>query len=82
VSGSLNADELAQQIKAGNGKVQLKTLAGGTLTAQQASNGQIQLTDEKGGTATVEAEGNRQSNGIVYSINSVLMTKSGAGAFR
>ena len=82
VNGALTTDELTRQIKAGNGKVQLKTLAGGSLTAQLGANGQIQLTDEKGGTAAVEGSGNRQLNGVVYEINSVLMPKSGSGSFR
>ena len=82
VNGSLSADELTRRIKAGNGKAQLKTLAGGTLTAQLGTNGQIQLTDEKGGTATVEGTDNRQVNGVVYGINSVLMPKAGSGSFR
>ncbi|GAB4030366.1 fasciclin domain-containing protein [Spirosoma jeollabukense] len=82
VNGALTADELTRQIKAGNGKAQLKTLAGGSLTAQLGANGQLQLTDEKGGMATIEGADNRQANGVVHGINSVLMPKSGSGSFR
>lgn len=82
VNGALNTDELTRQIKAGNGKAKLKTLAGGALTAQLNANGQIQLTDEKGGSAMVEGAGNPQANGVVYGINSVLMPTSGSGSLR
>ncbi|AKD54928.1 fasciclin domain-containing protein [Spirosoma radiotolerans] len=81
VSGMLSTDELSKQVKAGNGKAQLKTLSGATLTIQE-SNGHLTLTDEQGNTATVDGMDNRQSNGVVYGITSVLMPKSGVDAFR
>ena len=81
VNGSLTADELSRQIKAGNGKAQLKTLSGATLTVQE-TNGRVTLTDEWGGTATIEAPASSQSNGVVYGINGVLMPKAGVDAFR
>jgi len=81
VSGTLSTDELSKQVKAGNGKAQLKTLSGATLTVQE-SNGHLTLTDEQGKTATVDGMDNRQSNGVVYGINSVLTPKSGMDAFR
>ncbi len=81
VNGSVSADALAQQIKAGNGKAKLTTLSGATLTASQ-SNGRITLTDEQGGTATVDAPDNRQMNGVVHGITGVLMPKTGMEAFR
>ena len=81
VNGSLSADALSQQIKAGNGKAKLTTLSGATLTASE-SNGRITLTDEQGGTATVDAPDNRQMNGVVHGITGVLMPKTGMEAFR
>ncbi|GAB3781574.1 hypothetical protein GCM10028818_35940 [Spirosoma horti] len=81
VSGTLSTDELSKQIKAGNGKAQLKTLAGASLTVQE-SNGHMTLTDEQGHTATIDGMDNRQSNGVVYGITNVLMPKSGVDAFR
>ncbi|MFD2933474.1 fasciclin domain-containing protein [Spirosoma flavum] len=81
VNGSLTSDDLARQIKAGNGKAKLKTLSGTTLTIQE-SNGRMTLTDEQGGTSTIEGADNRQSNGIVYGISNVLMPKTGVDAFR
>ncbi len=81
VNGSLSSSELAQQIKAGNGKAQVKTLSGTTLTIQESS-GRMTLTDEQGHTATIEAPDNRQANGVVYGISNVLMPKTGMDAFR
>lgn len=82
VSGALNKDELTRQIKAGNGKAQLKTMAGNTLTAQLGSNGHITLTDEQGNTAQVDGNSFQQANGVVYEINAVLMPGSGIDAFK
>lgn len=81
VSGSVSADALAQQIKAGNGKAKLTTLSGAVLTASE-SNGRITLTDEQGGTATVDSPDNRQMNGVVHGVTGVLMPKTGMEAFR
>ncbi|WP_461127765.1 fasciclin domain-containing protein [Spirosoma aerophilum] len=81
VSGSMTPSALSSQIKAGNGKASLKTLAGSTLMLQE-SNGQLTVTDEQGNKATIDGTENAQSNGVVYSINSVLMPKTGVDAFR
>ncbi|WP_332369289.1 fasciclin domain-containing protein [Spirosoma telluris] len=48
LAGSLTKEDLVRQIKAGNGKAQLKTVAGGLLTASLGDGGQIVLTDEQG----------------------------------
>lgn len=82
MQGSVDVSKLSQQIKAGNGKARLTTLAGSTLTVQMGTNGRVTLTDEQGGTATVESADNRQSNGVVHGIDAVLMPKAGASAFR
>ena len=54
VAGNLDATAVLAAIKAGKGKVTLKTVSGGSLTAS-LKNGKVILTDEKGGTATVTA---------------------------
>ena len=83
VSGNLNADEMTRQLRAGNGKARLTTLAGGTLTAQSDSSGKIMLMDEQGNKVNVNAkEGHSQQNGMVYEIDTVLMPKAGAAAFK
>ncbi|GAB3792589.1 hypothetical protein GCM10028819_03060 [Spirosoma humi] len=81
VSGTLSTDELSKQIKSGNGKAQLKTLSGATLTVQE-SNGRMTITDDQGNTATVDGMDHGQSNGVVYGISTVLKPKSGVEAFR
>ncbi|HLL96165.1 MAG TPA: fasciclin domain-containing protein, partial [Spirosoma sp.] len=82
VRGTLDANELSGRIKAGSGKVQLQTLAGGMLTAQMGANGRITITDEQGKSVAVESTQKVQSNGIVHGIDSVLMPKSGASSIR
>lgn len=72
VSGKLSAMDLMNQIKAGNGKATLKTVAGGSLTATQKGK-KIMLTDEKGGMSTVTIPDVNQSNGVIHVIDTVLM---------
>lgn len=72
VSGALNSRAIAQQIRAGNGSARLTTVAGGTLTATMDGRTLV-LTDEKGGRSRVEIADVYQSNGIIHSIDTVLM---------
>jgi uncharacterized surface protein with fasciclin (FAS1) repeats len=54
IAGNLDAAAVVKAINDGKGKVTLKAVSGGTLTAS-LKNGKVILTDEKGGTATVTA---------------------------
>jgi uncharacterized surface protein with fasciclin (FAS1) repeats len=72
VAGKVTSKDLLKMIKAGHGKAELKTVAGGTLTAT-AKGGMIMLTDEKGGMATVTIADVYQSNGIIHVIDGVLL---------
>ncbi len=72
VAGKYNAKDIEKLIKEGGGKATLKTVEGGTLTAEK-KDGKIVLTDEKGGTATVTIANVYQSNGIIHVINAVLL---------
>lgn len=74
VAGNLDAAAVVKAIKDGNGKVTLKTVSGGTLTAS-LKNGKVILTDEKGGFATVTATDLKAGNGVVHVIDTVLMPK-------
>lgn len=76
VKGSLDAATLKERIKSGNGKAQLQTLGGGTLTAQMGANGRITITDEQGKKATVDDTEKLQTNGVVQGIDAVLMPKN------
>ena len=82
VSGSLDKETLASQLKASNGKAQLKTVAGGMLTVQAGANGGLTILDEQGNKVQVESTPHGQSNGVVYGIANVLMPQGGAAAFR
>lgn len=66
VAGKMNSGA----IKMGGGKAQLKTVAGGTLTATM-SDGKLMLTDEKGGTSTVTLANVMQSNGVIHVVDTV-----------
>lgn len=74
VSGNVSAADLAKQIKDGNGKATLTTVAGGTLTATE-KDGKIYLTDANGGEAMVTIADVNQSNGVIHVIDHVLMPK-------
>ena len=72
VAGHLDAGELMQDIKDGDGKATLKTVEGEPLTISEKA-GHVILTDAKGGTAEVTTADVEQSNGVVHVINHVLM---------
>jgi uncharacterized surface protein with fasciclin (FAS1) repeats len=74
VAGNLDAAAVVKAIKDGNGKVTLKTVSGGSLTAS-LKNGKVILTDEKGGIATVTATDLKAGNGFVHVIDAVVLPK-------
>ncbi len=74
VPGKVSSQDLVQKIKDGNGKAELKTVEGGTITASMSGD-KVMLTDEKGGMATVTIADVYQSNGVIHVIDSVLLPK-------
>lgn len=74
VAGKLSSKELAKKIKNGKGKTALTTVAGGKLWVM-AKGSQIWIQDEKGGKALVNIKDIYQSNGVIHSIDHVLMPK-------
>ncbi len=72
VPGVVTAKDLGAAIERGGGKAQLATMAGGTLTASEA-NGGIVITDAKGVQARVTQPDMMSSNGVVHSVDAVLM---------
>ncbi len=74
VAGNLDAKAVLAAIKNGGGKVVLKTVAGGKLTATVVK-GKVILTDENGGKATVTATDLKATNGVIHVIDSVLLPK-------
>ncbi|MDT3402830.1 fasciclin domain-containing protein [Mucilaginibacter terrae] len=74
VAGKWSAAEIAAKVKAGGGKAELKTVAGGTLTAM-ADGKKLYLVDEKGGKSWVTIADVFQKNGVIHVVNTVLMPK-------
>lgn len=71
VPGKLDADAMAQRVMAGNGKASLPTAQGGSLVAT-VGNGAALIQDGKGASARITTPDVRQSNGVVYVIDTVL----------
>ncbi len=72
VAGKVTAKALIGLIKKGHGKAALKTVEGTTLTAS-LQGGKVILTDEKGGTATVIKADVLVKNGVIHTIDAVVM---------
>ncbi len=70
----MDSKSIAKAIKAGNGKAELKTVAGGKLWASMEGNNLI-LTDEMGGKSMVTIADVKQSNGVIHVVDTVLMPK-------
>ncbi|WP_413990929.1 fasciclin domain-containing protein [Labrys okinawensis] len=73
VPGKLTFVTLKKMVQQGGGKAELKTLAGEDLTAMLNGPNNITITDAKGGTADITIYDVIQSNGVIHSIDKVLM---------
>ncbi len=74
VAGKMDSKAIAAAIKKGKGKAEFATVSGGKLSAKMEGKDLI-LTDEKGGTSKVQIADVYQKNGVIHSIDSVVMTK-------
>lgn len=72
VPGKMDSKAVAAAIKAGKGKAEFTTVAGGKLWASMEGKNLL-ITDEKGGKSTVTIADVRQSNGVIHVIDTVLM---------
>ena len=73
VEGEVMADALMREIEAaGDAGYTINTVNGGTLTAMM-QGGNVVLTDAAGNTSTVTATDIDASNGVIHSIDTVLM---------
>ena len=72
VAGNLDSKAVAGAIKAGNGKAEVVTVQGGTLTAM-IKEGNVVLMDENGGMATVTAVDLKGTNGVIHVIDTVVL---------
>lgn len=75
VSGKYDFNALSDMIKSGNGKATLKTVSGGTLTVMMNGMHNIQVKDENGNIANINTYDVYQSNGVIHSIDAVLLPK-------
>ena len=75
VAGNMDAQAIETAIKAGNGSAMLKTVSGGMLTAKMNGMRNIVLVDGAGNTAVISTYDVRQSNGVIQSIDTVLLPK-------
>lgn len=74
VPGTHTAAELKAEAMKMNGKVNLKTVQGETLTVQE-DKGKWVVIDASGKGAVIETPDVMQANGVVHVIDSVLMPK-------
>lgn len=74
INGKLDSGAVVDAIKKGNGKVEVKTIQGGMLTAV-LEDGAVWLKDENGGMAKVIAVDLEGTNGIIHVIDSVVLPK-------
>lgn len=74
VAGSWSSAEIAKMIKDGNGKAEVKTVAGGKLWIMMEGK-KIAIKDESGNTAYVTIKDVNQSNGVIHVIDHVLLPK-------
>ena len=75
VPARLTYNDLRNQIKKGHGKATFKTVAGGTLTAEMNGPVNIVIKDATGAAANISVYDVIQSNGVIHSIDRVLMPK-------
>jgi uncharacterized surface protein with fasciclin (FAS1) repeats len=73
VSGNYDAQAIMKLIKAGKGIAKLTTLSGGTLMAKMNGDMNVILVDEKGGMSNINTYNVYQSNGVIHSIDTVLL---------
>lgn len=75
VPGRLTSADLDKLIREGNGAATLATASGGSLWVMKNGDRNITLKDETGAVADISIYDVMQSNGVIYSIDRVLMPK-------
>ena len=73
VAGDYDTTKLRSMILAGNGKAELKTVAGGKLWVMMNGSSNIAVRDEKGNIADITISDVHQSNGEIHVVDHVLM---------
>jgi uncharacterized surface protein with fasciclin (FAS1) repeats len=75
VPGRLTYEDLDQLILAGKGSASLKTASGGSLWLMKNGPHNITIKDESGATANISIYDVLQSNGVIHSVDKVLLPK-------
>lgn len=75
VPARLTYNDLRNQVKKMGGMAKLTTVAGGTLTAEMNGPVNIVIKDATGASANISVYDVIQSNGVIHSIDRVLMPK-------
>ena len=75
VPGRLTAMDLDKLIAKGNGAAELTTASGGKLWVMKNGERNITVEDEAGATADISIYDVMQSNGVIHSVDRVLMPK-------
>jgi uncharacterized surface protein with fasciclin (FAS1) repeats len=73
VAGKLSAADLAAKAKDMGGKVELKTVAGGSITVMGDDKGGWWVVDAKGGKSKITIADVNQSNGVIHVIDGVAL---------
>lgn len=73
VPGRLTFNDLKKAVKEGGGQAMFKTAAGGTLVAMMNGPNNVIIKDAKGGMANINVYDVIQSNGVIHSIDKVLL---------
>ncbi|MCB0467149.1 MAG: fasciclin domain-containing protein [Aequorivita sp.] len=74
LQGKMNTVAVMAKIKEAAGKLDVTTMNGEVLTLSE-KNGKVMIKDAKGNTATVTSADMEASNGVVHTIDKVLMPK-------
>lgn len=74
VAGRWGSADIAKLIKEGNGKAEVKTVAGGKLWIMM-EGAKIAIKDESGSVAYITIKDVNQSNGVIHVIDHVLLPK-------
>ena len=75
VKGKYDFDALGTLIKKGKGSAKLSTVSGGTLTVMMNGKHNISIKDENSGMANITTYDVYQSNGVIHSIDAVVLPK-------
>jgi uncharacterized surface protein with fasciclin (FAS1) repeats len=75
VAARLTYNDLRNMVRNSGGRATVKTVAGGTLTAEMNGPVNIILKDATGAAANISVYDVIQSNGVIHSIDRVLMPK-------